>query len=778
MSLYVEHVDYSPLQRALGQRRNARLTLLGQESRKTSDILAIAEAGINIANEIYGVAKQKELARAKLATQEYDQKIKQAARDAILNNEYTWEEVTAGTNTEGGMGEELGIGAPTGKKTPKMPESFDELYRLASEQIDKDFKGFQEIQTWARDQLYTSYDNAKGVALETILQQDLKSLEVLEKTIITNALNQDIASGQFRNTPAAINSSSSLTPSGKQEALVSAEKSFQFGTKDRQVKATTAAQGYDVAIKAIDDWTAAGELTAEESEILKKNAATVSQQTAAAVQQQSETIFQKAIESGQPLEGSLEQAVAGVPAPYRADTETLIRSQYQAKINQEDTEADAEMKQAWAKNEKRPDIVLKTLLTGKDKDGRGYADRMTTNTYAWWHDRFAGGREKDNLPQEVQKTLDGIIRDNVTYPTNESKTDAINRICKQRNPDGTFVVDMKSYNSYLELAGDKKVLDSFVNDGLTRLETYWGKRYSDAKTDSDRQAAQRALFETKNSYIHWLNEGQRSEDLSNAYVLSLQSDKWMKTEPPKLGIYEDEAAITRLRTKLDKRRAEIAGSTYPGQAPLTGKALVDVNEEVAIKAADETILSKDYGVEIVGSNKLDTNLYEFRVRGINPDRPEDNYWVTFTDNGKGNEQLWIKEVHSDGSFVWKKADVIKTVREKERIAREEAAKSAAAEDVRIREAAAVQKPSTAKEIVDFAAKAKTGTALQSVAEVAAGGEEEPGAVQIDQITAAFESLGRKGTLTVADIEKIASDTGISEVVVTRMAADRGWKISK
>ena len=775
MSIYVEQADYSSLYRALGQRKEARLGLLRVKSQATSDLLAIAEAGIDIANVIYGIAKQKKLAQAKLEAQVNDQRLKQAARDAILNNDYTWEEETAGTNTEGGMGEEAGIGKPTGRKTIKMPDSFEQFYRDAAQQIDENYKGFTEVQSWARDQLYSSYDNAKGTALETAYNQEIKDTAALESTIITNALNDSIESGDFKYTEAAVNSASSLTPTGKKAMLAAAESSFKFGTKDRRVKLETAEKGYDVALATINSWAAAGEVSAEEAEILKKTAATIAQETAAAVQQKAETIFQKGIEGGQSVDSALEIALKDVPAPYRADTETLIRAQYQTRIKIEDDEADREMKMVWSKNENNPAAVLSHLLTAKDQDGKGYAERMTTETYAWWHDRFTlllasgGSVDSDDIcPPDVERELRGIISDNVRYPTNESKLDAVNEIGRRKNEDGSFTVGLKVINSYRTLAGNPDTLDAVVAAGIKRIDSYFAGIASKTKPGSaEERAAYQAATVAKQNLLTFLKQGKRTDQQVNSYVLSLMNTQAVKP------LYEDQAALSRGGTAYDRRRAEAVGSKYPGEMVMGGRALT-TEEKVAFEEGDQTILVKDYGIaedNVLQREELPNGLFKYRVKGINPDSPGASYWVTFTDNGKGNERLWIQDSKTGN---WIKGDTILTLKQKTAAAEEAARKARVAEEVQRLGATGVN----AANLVGMAAKGET--TVKEAASIATAGEPVTAEMRkkvAEQLIAYRAQIGRPGMqLRQGEIAQIAKETGLTEAMVLRLVTEAGWQV--
>lgn len=788
MSLYVESADYSPLYNALAQRKNARLTLLEKKSQRSSDILAIAEAGISIAQQIYSIAEKKRLAQAKLQLQEYTQRMKKEARDAVLNNDYTLEDITFGTNTEGGAGEEAGIGAPTGKKTIKLPESFEETYRQAVEAIKKDYQGFGDIESWALDQLYSAYDNAKGVALETFYQQELKDTAALEKTIITNALDLSVQEGDFKYVKAAVESATSLSDTAKQGLLLEMETAYKYGAKGNQVKATTALEGYDAAVKMIDEWAESGEVTAEQAEALKKNAAVVAQETTAAVQQQAETTFQKAIENGQDLDSALEVALANVPAPYRAGTENLIRSQYRAKIETEDYEADREMREVWDKYANRPDLVFRALRDTKDKEGKNYADRMTTDTYAWWYDRFApvdqgepAAVDEDAIcPPEVERELRDIISDNVRYPTNEDKIDAVNKIARRKNADGSFTVGLKVIKDYRTQASDPDVLDSFISGAIKRVGDYYERLAGKEKPGS---AEERALLQAgmtaRTNLIAWWKKGQRTEQQTNAYVLSLMNP----TKPKPL--YEDQARLERGGTAYDKRRAEISGSKYPGEMPMAGRAILTDDEKIAFEEGDRRILEQDYGIsadDIVQSEELENGLSKFRVVGINPERPDATYWVTFTDNGKGNEQLWIQDSKTGN---WLKGDTIPTAKQKQAAADKAAAAAAAAAEAerkRELEQAVAANEKDAKTLLRIAKETGGATAVQDASDIASKDEPEPNSVQLDQIESALLKIevSRGKTLRTSDIEAIFKGLhgDISQAKIMRIAADRGWTIEK
>ncbi len=786
MALVVDTLDYSGLYNAINLRRGAdtagvrvKELALRKEERDLETFQELTQIALDVADVVFTAVSEVQLSKAKLDAQKDDLAYQKLARDAVLNNEVTFEEVV-------GSPVQLPSGAgtlpPTVKQTIKMPKSLEDFFQRRGEEIDKEFGGFPKIKAWARDQLYSSFDIAQKQVMSNVYTKAIQDKATLEGKLIEGALGRSIQEGTYDHVDAAITASSSLTPAGKEVLRTEAHAQVDFGQYDKAVRAAAAGQGYDVAMASVAQLETTGKVTPEQARALEAAALSAAKTAEGVDQQRAETALQAALTAGEDSEKAVDRIVAQTPEHNRSGVKRLLDATVVQIKKDVNDKADAEIKAFYDKNQ---DNAVGLDLKLHNPSAK-YAERMDTPTYMFWeslaHRALKTDKEKEpETPKPLKDALYSVVKDNRGFPTPDAKTKEVRRIIRE-NP----LITADTAKEYLSMAEDKVWTESSVNASLENIDAFFKVRESQALKDDKTGAKLREVQIQREGVIReftrWLKAPASKEGYTDAGVI-LKTNGLLSGYKSQV-FKADEATIYRANMPIDRRRLEATGEKIGevGTIPLT------IEEANQIEQADRDSLTRDLGIkpeQIVDAIRLDNDLTQFIVGGLNPGKPDAFYRLTFRTNPDTmNEELMVYEKilnakgeEIGGNWIPSALPTVREVDEKRKKAAAAAAAKAEAErKEKLKQTVGAIKPTVAA-ITDIAASTK-GTTVQEVAEIATGGAQEPSAIQVDQITAAFDRFGKKGALTSADIQRIAKDTGITEAMVLRMAVDRGWKVAK
>jgi hypothetical protein len=783
--LVVETLDYSPLYNATNLRRGATTAgirveelALRKEERNLETFRELTQIGLDVADVVFNVVSETQLAKAKLQAQKDDLDIQKLARDAVLNDEVTWEQLPSLTtpNTEAEMAAGMGVMSPSGKQTIKMPKSLEDYFQRRGEEIDKEYGGFPKIKAWARDKLYSSYDIAQKGVMSNAYDKAIRDKATLEGKLIEGALALSTREGAYDYVDAAISASSSLTPAGKEILRLEAHKQVDFGQADKAVRAAAAGQGYDAGIAVVAQLESTGKVTPEQARALEAVALSAAKTAEGVDLQQAETALQSALSTGEDPAKAVDRIVAQTPEHNRSGVKRLLDATVVQIKREVNDKADAELKDFYDKN---PDNAVGLDLMLHNPSAK-YADRMDTSTYMFWErlaERGTAPDKKPETPAPLKTAMFDVIKDNQRYPTTRAKEAGIREIVRD-NP----LVTEDSAREYLSMAGDKKWLEGAVNESLVNIGAVYKVREAQAlkedKTGAKLRDVQLQQEATIKEFTKWLGTGvyKDEEIVSKASrILSGAKSQIFKA---------DEFSIYRARTPIDSRRLQATGAEIGeiGAAPLT------TEEANQIEQGDRSILEREYGIkaeQFVDAQRMNNGLTWFAVRGLDPERPQAIFRLTFATDDKLNEKLmvWDRKINAKGEEIggeWRDASSLPTVRdvEKKRLEAETSAKAATETARREKLKKTVQETTPTATAITALAESTKGTTVQEIAGIATAGAEEPSAIQVDQIVSAFTLASKKGKIPLTVIQKLAKDTGVSEAMVLRMAVDRGWQVVK
>lgn len=494
----IPSVDYSPLHNALQlSGDSAKAALVGRsidlDKRKRGleradtafgAITGAASGILDVGKVVYGIFEQGALEKTKARLRDTEQEMKQKVRDMALS----------------------GSLQPGADGSIDIPQDFEALYQDRVKEIDASLDGFQNVQAWAKENLYSIYDSLKSTALSAAGERAVKERDTQSAQNLANALKVDVASGQFDQTQKVLASMTWISPTQKQTLTDQAKLQWEQGGRQKNVLAVAMNGGLDAANTLIQSYEAAG-LPADEADALRNSAQYQVRVAGLSWTDKASQQLQAGMDAGMTGETAIASILATVPQAYRAEVQQSIQAEFKIKLQETDRVANEEIVDSHFKNGGDPFALKKMLLD----ETKGYSARMTSNSQMYWwalaeQGIAAAARGDETKPKSDEATLNYLqkIFRSRNVP-NEQFLKELSNNGIRKNTDGSTTVliqfdDWKEFMSGMSLR-EKNYFPEFA-DAFQTIETYYGslrKKETDpkklAQIQEDEARSRRRLIE-------------------------------------------------------------------------------------------------------------------------------------------------------------------------------------------------------------------------------------------------------------------------------------------
>ncbi|MBU1081614.1 MAG: hypothetical protein KKB59_14115 [Spirochaetes bacterium] len=260
-------VDYSPQAnaiRGLGAAGQANFSeefeRIKAKEETRQEVYGTIVGAFEVASSVYGILEQSKMEKGKQDAIRFQSDYRTAVQESILNGSSA-------------------VIEEDGRQILKLDPSLQTLYDSETERISKEYGGFGRVQNWLKTQATQSQAESSAWANNVLLDQGMKEAQDAFNQNVDMAMKSSIGSEDITPVYDVIQSTSLLTPKGKEALFSKAQRSYGIGVAENRAIASTREGGLSAGLADID----ATSFSEDEKASLRASVAnTVKAETAAA----------------------------------------------------------------------------------------------------------------------------------------------------------------------------------------------------------------------------------------------------------------------------------------------------------------------------------------------------------------------------------------------------------------------------------------------------------------------------------------------------------------